>query len=119
MIPPSVEREGLSISVLEAMALGKPIVATTIGGNLELLDNGACGLVVPPHDVDRLAEAILGLALDPAEAARLGTAALERFEQCFTEQTMKDALWAAYRPLLLTLSPPAASRTPASLGPPV
>ena len=82
------------------MALGKPIVATTIGGNLELLGNGACGLLVRPNEPEQLAEAVLELALDEDGASRFGAAALERFERCFTEQAMKDAVWAAYRPLL-------------------
>jgi glycosyltransferase involved in cell wall biosynthesis len=92
--------EGLSISVLEAMALGKPIVATNIGSNLELLEDGVSGLLVPPNEPERLADAILTLALDPDGASRYGAAARERFELGFTETAMKDALWAAYRPLL-------------------
>ncbi|MEP6892296.1 MAG: glycosyltransferase family 4 protein [Gaiellaceae bacterium] len=92
--------EGLSISVLEAMASGKPIVATNIGSNLELLEDGVSGLLVPPNDPERFADAILTLALDPDAASRYGAAARERFELGFTERAMKDALWAAYRSLL-------------------
>ncbi len=92
--------EGLSISVLEAMALGKPIVATNIGSNLELLEDLVSGLLVPPNEPERLADAILTLALDPDAALRYGAAARERFELGFTERAMKDALWGAYRPLL-------------------
>jgi glycosyltransferase involved in cell wall biosynthesis len=116
VVAPSI-REGLSISVLEAMALGKPIVATTIGGNLELLDNGTCGLLVRPAEPEQLAEAVLTLALDEDLASRFGAAALERFERCFTERTMKDAVWAAYRPLLeqklATTRAPAVTGVPA------
>jgi glycosyltransferase involved in cell wall biosynthesis len=98
--------EGLSISVLEAMALGKPIVATNIESNLELLEDGVSGLLVPPNEPERLADAILALALDPDAAFRYGAAARERFELGFTERTMKDALWAVYRPLLEQKLPP-------------
>jgi glycosyltransferase involved in cell wall biosynthesis len=92
--------EGLSISVLEAMALGKPIIATDIGSNLELLEDSVSALLVPPNDPERLADATLTLALDAEAASRYGAAARDRFELGFTEAAMKDALWAAYRPLL-------------------
>jgi glycosyltransferase involved in cell wall biosynthesis len=92
--------EGLSISVLEAMAFGKPIVATDIGSNRELLEDGVSGLLVPPEQPSRLAEAIAALADDRILAGRLGAAAKERFERDFTERAMKEALWEVYRPLL-------------------
>jgi glycosyltransferase involved in cell wall biosynthesis len=92
--------EGLSISVLEAMAFGKPIVATDIGSNSELLEDGISGLLVPPEQPSRLAEAIGALAVNRELAARLGAAAKERFERNFTESAMKEALWEVYRPLL-------------------
>lgn len=98
--------EGLSISVLEAMALAKPIVATNIGSNLELIEDGVSGLLVPPNDPERLADTILTLALDPETASGYGAAARERFESGFTEEAMKDAVWAVYHPLLeKTLGP--------------
>ena len=94
--------EGLSISVLEAMALAKPIVATDIGSNLELIEDGVSGLLVPPNDPERLADAILTLALDLETASGYGAAARERFESGFTEEAMKNAVWAVYHPLLET-----------------
>lgn len=98
--------EGLSISVLEAMALAKPIIATNIGSNLELLENGVSGLLVPPEEPDALADAIIALALDPVGASRCGATARDRFESGFTEEAMKGALWAAYYPLLEKKLPP-------------
>jgi glycosyltransferase involved in cell wall biosynthesis len=92
--------EGLSISILEAMAMEKPIVASNIGSNLELLEDGVSGLLVAPDEPERLADAILALATDGETAARYGAAAKERFELDFTEEAMKQALWNAYRPLL-------------------
>jgi glycosyltransferase involved in cell wall biosynthesis len=70
--------EGISNALLEAMAMGLACVATAAGGSPEVLDNGACGLLVPPKRADLLAEAILELARHPDEAARLGAAARNR-----------------------------------------
>jgi len=92
--------EGLSISVLEAMAMGKPIITTDIGSNLELVDDGVSGLLVPPGEAGPLGEAILRVVADPAMAARFGEAAKDRFERGFTEQVMKDSLWNLYDQLL-------------------
>jgi glycosyltransferase involved in cell wall biosynthesis len=93
-------REGLSISVLEAMAMGRPIVATTIGSNRELIDDGVSGLLVPPDDAPSLTAALVSLLGDPDRAARFGSAARARFEAGFTERTMKEAVWALYAGLL-------------------
>jgi glycosyltransferase involved in cell wall biosynthesis len=92
--------EGLSISILEAMALGKPIVTTDIGSNLELVEDGVSGLLVPPRDSTALAEAIVRVAGDPDLAGRLAAAARERFDRAFTERAMKDALWNVYEAVL-------------------
>ena len=93
-------REGLSISVLEAMAMGKPIVTTAIGSNLELIEDGVSGLLVPPNDPARLAEAILRVEADPVSASRYGDAARQRFDLEFTEQVMKQSVWSLYRQLI-------------------
>ena len=92
--------EGLSISVLEAMALGKPIVTTDIGSNLELVEDGVSGLLVPPGESRALTEAVLRVAGDPELASRFGGAAREHFVRGFTEQAMKDSLWNLYEGLL-------------------
>jgi glycosyltransferase involved in cell wall biosynthesis len=93
-------REGLSISVLEAMAMGRPIVATSIGSNRELIEDGASGLLVPPDDVPALSAAVSSLLDDPDRAAGFGIAGRERFEAGFTERAMKDAVWNLYATLL-------------------
>ncbi|NJC74293.1 glycosyltransferase [Planosporangium thailandense] len=69
--------EGLPNAVLEAMAAGLPVVATTVGGVPELITDGETGLLVPPHAPTELAAAIARLAGDPALRARLGAAARE------------------------------------------
>jgi glycosyltransferase involved in cell wall biosynthesis len=66
--------EGLSHALLEALALGTPIVASDAGGNSELIENGVTGLLVPVGDDDALRKALEQIAADP-EAARTRAAA--------------------------------------------
>jgi glycosyltransferase involved in cell wall biosynthesis len=61
--------EGTSISVLEAMASGVPVVATAVGGTPALLDGGACGALVPSGDAAALADRLLAALRDPAARA--------------------------------------------------
>ena len=70
--------EGISNTILEAMATGLPIVATAVGGNPELVDDGAHGALVPAGDVDRLASAIGGYLADGHLATVHGKASRER-----------------------------------------
>jgi glycosyltransferase involved in cell wall biosynthesis len=70
--------EGLPVALLEAMAYGKPIVATRVGGIPDVLADGTEGMLVPPGDVTALADAVATLVGDPDRAWRLGRAAKER-----------------------------------------
>ena len=76
--------EGLPLSVLEAMAAARPVVATAIGGTDEVVTDGLTGLLVPPRDSAALAAAIRRLQADPALARRLGGAGRERVEREFS-----------------------------------
>jgi glycosyltransferase involved in cell wall biosynthesis len=69
--------EGVPVVLMEAMASGKPVIATQVGGVSELVEDGVSGHVVPPGDAVRLAEAIIALA-DPDRRARMGAAGRER-----------------------------------------
>lgn len=64
--------EGMGRAVVEAMALGKPVVASRVGGIVDIVRDGENGLMVPPADSDELAAAIKSLLSDPAERERLG-----------------------------------------------
>jgi glycosyltransferase involved in cell wall biosynthesis len=90
--------EGTSVSMLEAMASARGIVATRVGGNTNLLDDGACGVLVPSDDAEAMAGALDALLGAPAERARLGATARERVLAHFSEAAMLDAYEALYAP---------------------
>jgi sugar transferase (PEP-CTERM/EpsH1 system associated) len=75
--------EGISNTVLEAMATGLPVIATRVGGNSELIEPGATGQLVRAADSDALAFAILAAYSDPAKARRQGQAARRAAESSF------------------------------------
>jgi L-malate glycosyltransferase len=91
--------EGMCNALLEAMAAGRAIVATAVGGNVELIEDGVNGLLVPPDDHHRLAQAIEGLLRDPSRAARLGAAARRRVEERHSRQVMVRRFESFYRQL--------------------
>jgi glycosyltransferase involved in cell wall biosynthesis len=76
--------EGMSNALMEAMAAGRPVVATAVGGNTEVVSDGKTGVLVPPGDPGAIARAVSDLLRDPERAMRLGTAARDdvtrRFE---------------------------------------
>jgi glycosyltransferase involved in cell wall biosynthesis len=82
--------------VLEAMAHGRPVVATPVGGTPELLVDGETGLLVPPRDPQALAAALRRVLEDPELAARLGRAGRERVEREFTLEAMNARMLAIY-----------------------
>jgi glycosyltransferase involved in cell wall biosynthesis len=77
-------REGLPLFLLEAMAMGRAVIATAVPGCREAVDPGVTGLLVPPREPAALGEAMATLAADPARVAAMGAAGrrrvLERFE---------------------------------------
>jgi glycosyltransferase involved in cell wall biosynthesis len=93
--------EGLPISVLEAMAAGKPVIATAIGGIPEVVVRGQTGLLVPPADPPALAKAIRTLLGDPILARDLGTAGRARVQREFSAELMVQRTTQIYSELLL------------------
>jgi len=88
--------EGLPISVLEAMAHAKPVIATPVGGTAELVVDGETGMLVPPRDPAALAKALRTLIRDPERARRLGLAGRRRAEREFSEAAMTARVLEVY-----------------------
>jgi len=97
----SSEYEGCCNVILEAMAMGKPVVATAVGGNPELVIEGETGLLVPPKDPQRLAEAIVQVLHDPHHAKAMGYQARRLVEARFTLQRMVQETEQLYQQLLV------------------
>ncbi len=76
-------RDGLPTVLLEAMATGLPVVSTTLTGVPEIIDDKENGLLVPPDDVNALAQALATLLTDPERRQRYGFAAREKVERVF------------------------------------
>jgi glycosyltransferase involved in cell wall biosynthesis len=93
-------REGFGMSCLEAMSYGAPVVASGVGGLLDLVVDGETGVLVPPRDVAALRAALAGLLADPERRRRLGTAGRERVERSFTRQACISSLLELYEDVL-------------------
>ena len=91
--------EGCCNVILEGMAMGKPVIATAVGGNPELVVPGYTGLLVPPQDAHALAKAIVRLVRSPHEARAMGLAGRQRIEQQFGLDRMVQETIALYREL--------------------
>jgi glycosyltransferase involved in cell wall biosynthesis len=93
--------EGISLSLLEAMSAGLPVVATAVGGNAEVVEDGETGILVPAQDSSAMAQAIVRLATNPELAGRMGAAGRCRVETTFDVRAMVRAYEDLYRSELL------------------
>ena len=91
--------EGMGRVIVEAMALGLPVVATAVGGIPDVVTDGECGRLVEPEDVDALAAALVELGRDPALRRKLGEAAVRRAE-AFSTAVASEKLVAVYATLV-------------------
>ena len=92
--------ENLPYGVLEAMARGKPVIATRVGGLPDLIEQGRTGYLVEPEDAKSLADRMEDVARDPGSAARLGLAGRERIEREFALDRMVSRHVELYRTLV-------------------
>ena len=88
--------EGLGTSLLDAMALSKPAVATDTGGIPEVVSHGETGLLVPPRDHRAMAAAIVELLRDQQRRERMGAAGFERVNRVFSADVMVEKTLALY-----------------------
>ncbi len=88
--------EGLPLTVLEAMAAGKPVVGTTVGGIPEAVRHGETGLLVPPREPGRLAAAAISVLKDPVLATSMGEAGRTRAQEMFSLETEARQTRAVY-----------------------
>jgi glycosyltransferase involved in cell wall biosynthesis len=95
--------EGISLSVLEAMAASLPIVATCVGGNPELIHDGQTGVLVPARDAGSMARAIAWLLCDVDKARALGEAAGRLARSTFDVRRMLDEYDRLYQALAANL----------------
>ncbi|QOC93482.1 MULTISPECIES: glycosyltransferase family 4 protein [Micromonospora] len=101
IVAPSLA-EGFGLAVAEGMGLGKPVVATAVGGLADLVADGVNGEVVTPGDPESLADALTRLATDPERCARLGAAARRSVLRRHHVATMVAETTALYASLVMT-----------------
>ena len=92
--------EGISNTILEAMASGLPVIATAVGGNGELVEDGVSGTLVPKQDVEALSRAIGAYLLEPHRLESHGRAGRLRIEQQFSLDAMVDGYLNLYDGLM-------------------
>ena len=92
--------EGISNTILEAMASGLPVIASDVGGNPELVQEGRTGMLFPTGNTDALAHALLALAADKTLRQEMGNAAVMHIKQNFDWQRTVESYLALYDDLL-------------------
>jgi glycosyltransferase involved in cell wall biosynthesis len=92
--------EGLGRSLLEAMAAGRPVVASNVGGIPEAVEDGKTGILVPPQEAQCLARAVAFLLDSPERACEMGRAGRRKAEKLFDEKKMIDHICSLYEELL-------------------
>jgi len=93
-------REGYGMAAAEAMAYARPVVASAVGGLVDLVEDGVTGLLVPPGDVAALRVAVERLLADAELRARLGASARDRAAERFSPAAAAEATIAAYEDAL-------------------
>jgi glycosyltransferase involved in cell wall biosynthesis len=105
-------REAQGLTILEAMALSRPVVASNVGGIPEMIENGRTGLLVPPHDPDALATAITRLLADHAYADMLAKGGHDLVHKRFCVELMVSAIEDLYDEGVAAVRPPVREAIP-------
>lgn len=93
---PSTLREGLPLTLAEAVSLSLPIIAADVGGNKEVVLNGVNGFVVEPNNSSALAEKILYIAEKPQELSKMRQASRDMWSKSFSIEKMMDRINSIY-----------------------
>jgi glycosyltransferase involved in cell wall biosynthesis len=97
MVALSSHYEGFGVVLVEGMAFGKPVVATAVGGVVDVVEDGLSGFLVPARDPEALAEKILALSNDRQLYERMAHAARQRYLACFTPERVVPQYMALYK----------------------
>jgi glycosyltransferase involved in cell wall biosynthesis len=92
--------EGIPLTLIEAMAIGLPVVATRVGGVQEVVEEGKTGLLAPRGDDAALAQSVLQLAQDSALREHMGEIGRQRARALFSDDQMHDRYYQLYREML-------------------
>jgi glycosyltransferase involved in cell wall biosynthesis len=98
----SSKTEGISLTILEAMSVGLPVVTTAVGGSPEIVDEGRTGYLAPSQNPQALADAIIRMCGGRQEWPTIGKAGRARIEQQFNVRTMMTGYEALYEEMLAT-----------------
>jgi len=112
LVLPSVSPEPFGLTVVEAMASARPVVATAAGGPLDTVEQGVTGLLVPANDPVSLAAAVLEIISDPRKAAPMGEAGRTRALERFSIERLVSEMSAVFDELCLVTGDGAANRPP-------
>ncbi|UCC94459.1 MAG: glycosyltransferase family 4 protein [Candidatus Omnitrophota bacterium] len=93
--------EGLGRVLLEAMVLNKPVIATNVGGIVDVVDDGKTGILVPPANSAALAKALLRLLSDSELRVKMGRAGREKIDAKFSAKTMVNRIERVYNELIV------------------
>jgi glycosyltransferase involved in cell wall biosynthesis len=113
---PSLQ-QGLGVMMLEAMALGRPVIASGVGGVLSVIEDNVTGLIVPPSDSRSLAERIIELLQKREQARAIAAAGQQMIRERFNETRMLDEMTRIYHEVCETMPasheiPPVIARIP-------
>jgi glycosyltransferase involved in cell wall biosynthesis len=108
--------EGFGMVALEAMERARPVIASAVGGLVDIVRDGQTGTLVPPGEVEPLARAIVELVTDSARAAQMGAAGREHVLDRFGDERSLERTELLYRSLLEASRWPSASGADASRG---
>lgn len=88
VVLPSIVREGFGMVLVEAMARSRPVVASQIGGIVDIVEDDVNGILVPPNDSQGLADAIIQVLSNPVMSKKFGANGRQRVEEYFSSQAM-------------------------------